>query len=61
MNANVDIRRLARAEGVPLWKIAEALNVSEPTIIRHLRREFDETKKAEVRRIIEQLAQEAKQ
>lgn len=34
---NVRVRRAARVAGVPLWKIAVAIGVSEPTLTRWLR------------------------
>ena len=37
MRQNEAIRRAARAAGVPLWKIAADIGVSEPTITRWLR------------------------
>lgn len=38
--ANQEIREKAKAAGIPLWRVAEALGVSEPTIIRTLRHEL---------------------
>ena len=34
---NMKVRRAARAAGIPLWKIAVAIGVSEPTLTRWLR------------------------
>ena len=34
---NTDIRRTARAAGIPLWRVAAAIGVSEPTLTRWLR------------------------
>lgn len=42
MKTNMDLRLLARANGVPLWKIAAALNVGEATLFRWLRTEIPE-------------------
>lgn len=53
--ANVDIRSEARAANIPLWQIADALKVSEPTMTRKLRRELTAGEKAQIRAIIEQL------
>lgn len=39
-NANEGIRKELRAEGVYLWEIAHALNVSEATITRKMRFEL---------------------
>ena len=52
MNANLEIRRLAKAEGIPLWKIADFLNVSEPTMTRKLRRELSDKEKREIMGVI---------
>ena len=39
---NMNLRRTAKAAKVPLWRIAEVLGISEPTMTRKLRRELDE-------------------
>ena len=52
---NQEIRLMARGAGVPLWRIADALKVSEPTLTRLLRKELPETEKARIVEIIEQL------
>lgn len=54
--ANQDIRSYAKAKGVKLWQIADVKGVSEPTITRLLRRELPEAEKAEIIRIIDELA-----
>ena len=53
--ANLDLRNEARAARVPFWRIAEALDISEPTMTRKLRRELSETQKADIRAIIERM------
>lgn len=55
MLRNQDIRLLARGAGVPLWRISEALQVSEPTLTRKLRKELPESEKEKIVAIIEQL------
>lgn len=45
-NPNLDLRRAAKAAGVPLWRIALELGVSEPTLTRWLRTELDEDRRA---------------
>ena len=57
--ANMDIREKAKAAGIPLWRVAEALGISEPTIIRVLRHELPETEKTQVLNIVAKLAGEA--
>lgn len=59
MCANVDIRRDARANGVPFWKISRALSISEPTMTRRLRVEMEPDDKERIRAIIRELAKEA--
>lgn len=44
-NANEGIRKELRAEGVYLWEVAKALNVSEATITRKMRFELSEQDK----------------
>ncbi|MGM9918481.1 MAG: helix-turn-helix domain-containing protein [Lactimicrobium massiliense] len=45
---NDEIRRQLRADNIPLWKVADALGVSEMTVSRWLRHELDEAKKEQV-------------
>jgi len=52
---NRDIRLYARANDVPLWRIASAMKISEPTISRRLRQELTQEEKSEIRAIIENL------
>lgn len=56
--ANKDIRKAARIAGVPMWRIAIVLGISEPTIFRWLRVELPEDKKAAVLAAIERLSRE---
>lgn len=44
---NQAIRLAARGAGIPLWRIAQEMNISEPTITRRLRRPLapEETQK----------------
>lgn len=55
---NQALRQAAKAAKVPLWRIAEALCISEPTMTRKLRRELPESEKQRLLKIIEQLAKE---
>ena len=57
--ANVELRRLARAEGIPLWKIAEALKISEPTMTRKMRHELPEKEAEKIKTIIAQLKEDS--
>lgn len=59
MMSNVDIRTYAVKKSVKLWKISEALGYShESAFSRVLRHELPEDKKAEIFKIIDELAQE---
>lgn len=55
---NLDFRKSAKAAGIPLWRIAEALGISEPTMTRKLRHELPEAEKQRLLNLIEQLAEE---
>ncbi len=54
--ANQDIKSYAKSKGVALWQIGDVKGVSEPTMTRLLRRELSEADKAEIIRIIDELA-----
>ena len=58
--ANQDIRIYARQKGVKLWQIAKVKGISEPTMTRLLRFELPDDEKATFRRIINELASQAK-
>lgn len=58
--SNLDIRQKALASGVKLYKIAEALNITDGTLSKKLRKEFTSEEKEKVFLIIEQLAKENK-
>lgn len=58
--ANCDLRTAAKNAGVPLWAIADALHISEPSMTRKLRRELDEDEKARILGIISALAKEGR-
>lgn len=52
-----EIKLRARGAGVPQWKIADALGVSEPTLTRWLRHELPEEKQKQILEAIERLAE----
>ena len=41
--SNTDVRLAAKGAGVPLWKIADYIGISEATLTRLLRKPLDET------------------
>ena len=47
-----EIRKEAKKNCVPLWKIADALGISEPTMSRLLRHDLSEEKEAQILDII---------
>ena len=55
--ANKDVRQYAKGKEVFLWQIANALGVSEPTVTRMFRTEMTPEKKAEIRAIIDRVAE----
>ena len=38
---NLTIRKFAKEKNVPLWAVADALGISEPTMTRKLRHELE--------------------
>ena len=57
MEANQDIRRNARGNGVPFWKIAKILGISEATMSRRLHEELSATEKEKFLSIIKDLSE----
>lgn len=58
MKANLAVREAAKNAGVPLWKIAEALGISEATIVRWLRVDLSPEKKEKIMCAISSLTEE---
>lgn len=52
---NQKIRLRARGAGVPLWRIAEAMGISEPTFFRKLRHQLPPEEEEAILQIIEAL------
>lgn len=46
--ANSEVRRAAKAAGVPLWAVAQRLGVSEATLSRRLRFELTEAERKRI-------------
>lgn len=55
---NLELRKAAKAAGIPLWRIADAIGVGEATMTRKLRHELPENKKKQLLNLIKQLARE---
>lgn len=56
--ANKDIREYAQMHNVRLWQIANALHINDGNFSRKLRFELTEDKKAEIYKIVDELANE---
>lgn len=56
--ANEKIRRSARMAGIPLWRIAQFIGVSEPTLTRWLRTPLTEEKEKAILDAIAKLESE---
>jgi len=52
----MELRFFAQRYGVPLWKVADEYGVSEPTIIRWLRKEFTAERAEEFKQIVLKIA-----
>lgn len=58
MKANQGVRDSAHSAGVPFWKIAAAINISEPTLTRWLRFPLPAEKERRILDAIEELTRE---
>ena len=58
---NIDIRRTAAGNGIPLWRIADVLGIADCSFSRKLRKELPDEEKAKIFAIIERLASEGGQ
>ena len=58
---NKDLRDEMRIANVRQWEVAEAIGISEMTMVKWLRRELDDNKKALVREGITKAEQQHKQ
>ena len=58
---NKDLRDEMRIANVRQWEVAEAIVISEMTMVKWLRRELDDSKKALIREVISKVARQHKQ
>ncbi|WP_458398185.1 hypothetical protein [Anaerotignum sp.] len=58
--ANQEIRTSAKKSGVPFWRIALEIGVSEPTFTRKMRLELSDEEKQKIFAIIDRLSAEKK-
>lgn len=54
---NEGIRKLAKANGIPLWRIAHEIGVSEPTLTRWLRFPLSEERERQILAAIDELSE----
>lgn len=55
---NLDIRFKAKAAGVPLWRIAKEMQISDMTLFRRLRKELSVQEKQKFLDVIMKIAAE---
>ena len=58
---NEVIRKAARVAGVPLWRVADEVGISEPTISRWLRRPLSQEREDMLLAAINRLSEEVPQ
>lgn len=58
--ANEKIKKYAKIKGVPLWRVANVLNIHESVFCRRLRYELPPEDQATIRSIIDTLAKNKK-
>ena len=58
---NKDLRDEMRIANVRQWEVAEAIGISEMAMVKWLRKELDDSKKALIREGISKVAQQHKQ
>ena len=56
---NSDVRQAAKLANVRLWKVADALGMSDCAFSRKLRKELSADEKAHIFSVVEQLSREA--
>ena len=55
---NIELRQYAKQHKVALWEIADKEGISDFTFSRRMRREFDESEKKRLIKIIDQIVKE---
>lgn len=53
---NSDIKAYAKKRGVYLYELADGLGIADSTLSKWLRKEFDESRKSECMKIIDEIA-----
>lgn len=57
---NKEIRTTAKAHGVKMWQIAEALGIQDSALSRRMRHELPDDERKQIIGIIENIAQQRK-
>ena len=57
--ANMNLRLEAKGAGIPFWRIAKKLGISEPTLTRWMREELKKDMQKKIRAIIAELKEGA--
>ena len=57
-NTNTKFRLFAKGHGVPLWRLAQEIGVSEPTMTRWLRCPLSAEREAQLREAVLVIAEE---
>lgn len=56
---NIAVRKAAKRAGIPLWRIADELQISEPTMTRKMRKELVDEERERILKIILRLSEKA--
>lgn len=56
--ANIEVRELAKSNGVRHWQIAERLGISETTLVKRLHRELNDKQREQITQVIKDIAHE---
>lgn len=55
---NKEIKAYIKSKNIPMWRVAECLGIADSSFSRMLRYEITEDKKAEIYKIVDELANE---
>lgn len=56
MQANMEIRTMAKDSGVKLWEVAEAIGITDGMLSRKLRRELPQVERRKILSIVADIA-----
>lgn len=55
---NKELKDYIKAKNIPMWRVAERLNIADSSFSRMLRYDIADTKVAEIKSIVDELAAE---